>query len=220
MALIDDESKKTLKERFEKELAGDVSVIVFSTRINATPEQIEYAEFTQTLFKEISEISPRVKVSESTLLEEKALEYGIKTNPSVMIGEDKGYKIIFSGAPAGYEVMSVVETLILVSRGESGLSGESAGKITSSSGTARVQVFVTPTCPYCPRAVILSHRVAIASAGRIVSECVEAEENPQLSREFNVSAVPQQVINADTKSVTVGVQSEPEFVDQVVQHLK
>jgi len=220
MALIDDESKKMLKERFDKELAGDIEVIVFSNKTGATPEQAEYVEFTRNLFTELSEVSPRIILKEEALLDPKAAGYGLTTNPSVMIGENKGYKIVFNGAPAGYEVMSVIETVILASKGQSGLSAENESKISASTGSAKVQVFVTPSCPYCSSAVVLSHRIAIASGGRITSECVEAEENTALAMEYNVSAVPQQVINADKTSITVGVQAESTFVDQVIKNLK
>jgi glutaredoxin-like protein len=161
-----------------------------------------------------------VVLKEEPLSGEKAREFGIRTDPTVMIGEDRGYRIIFNGAPAGHEFTSVVETLQFVSRGESGLSPENQARIEASTGTARVQVFVTAECPLCPQSVLLSHRVAVASKGRITSECVEAAENPVLSGEFNVSSVPQQVINSDKSTVTVGVQSETAFVDQILKNLK
>jgi glutaredoxin len=63
-------------------------------------------------------------------------------------------------------------------------------------------VFVTPTCPYCPQAVILAHQMALESP-MIEAEMVEATEFPDLSMRFNVSGVPQTTIN-DGAGTVVG----------------
>ena len=57
-----------------------------------------------------------------------------------------------------------------------------------------IQVFVTPTCPYCPRAVMLAHHLAYASP-RVKADMVEAMEFPELSSRYNVFGVPRTVIN-------------------------
>jgi thioredoxin 1 len=79
-------------------------------------------------------------------------------------------------------------------------------------------VYVTPTCPYCPRAVLLAHQIAIEAKGRVESECVEASQNMDLARQFNVSSVPQQVINGHMGSVSIGVQPEAKFVNDVLRY--
>ena len=40
-----------------------------------------------------------------------------------------------------------------------------------------MQVFVTPTCPYCPAAVRMAHSLAIAS-DRVTADMVESIEFP------------------------------------------
>ena len=57
-----------------------------------------------------------------------------------------------------------------------------------------LQVFVTPTCPYCPQAVVLAHAMAIAS-DKVRADMVEATEFPQLSIKYNVMGVPRTVVN-------------------------
>jgi glutaredoxin len=56
------------------------------------------------------------------------------------------------------------------------------------------QVFVTPTCPYCPRAVRLAHQLALES-DVIRGDMVEAIEFPHLSVKYQVQGVPRTVIN-------------------------
>ena len=57
-----------------------------------------------------------------------------------------------------------------------------------------LQVFVTPTCPYCPQAVILAHQLAFES-NMVNGDMVEATEFPQLSFKYHVQGVPRTVIN-------------------------
>jgi glutaredoxin len=59
-----------------------------------------------------------------------------------------------------------------------------------------MQVFVTPTCPYCPRAVLLAHQLAMES-DMIRGDMVEAIEFPHLSQKYEVRGVPRTVINED-----------------------
>jgi thiol-disulfide isomerase/thioredoxin len=59
-----------------------------------------------------------------------------------------------------------------------------------------LQVFVTPSCPHCPRAVLLAHQMAMENPQMIRAEGVEATEFPELANRFNVRGVPQTVINA------------------------
>jgi thiol-disulfide isomerase/thioredoxin len=57
-----------------------------------------------------------------------------------------------------------------------------------------LQVFVTPTCPYCPQAVITAHQMAMESP-YVEAEMVEATEFPELSNQYQIMGVPDMVIN-------------------------
>jgi len=57
-----------------------------------------------------------------------------------------------------------------------------------------IQVFVTPTCPYCPRSVRIAHAMAMANE-HIRADMVEATEFPELSDRYGVYGVPKTVIN-------------------------
>ena len=58
----------------------------------------------------------------------------------------------------------------------------------------RLQVFVTPTCPYCPRAVHMAHQMAMENS-HITADMVEAIEFPHLAHKYSVMGVPRTVIN-------------------------
>jgi thioredoxin 1 len=129
-----------------------------------------------------------------------------------------GYKIIYNGAPLGMEASSFIETISLVSRKESNLSRESKEKLKNIDKDVMIRVFVTPTCPYCPQSVLLANQIAIESKGKVTAECVEANENMELSAKFNVMSVPQQVINDDIDSITIGIQPEEKFVEHILKY--
>ncbi|MBL8056026.1 MAG: thioredoxin family protein, partial [Anaerolineales bacterium] len=78
------------------------------------------------------------------------------------------------------------------------------------------QVYVTPTCPYCPRAVVLAHKLAMASDW-ITADMVEASEFPHLANRYQVYGVPRTVIE-DVVHIE-GAQPEPQVISQLLQVL-
>ena len=60
-----------------------------------------------------------------------------------------------------------------------------------------LQVFVTPTCPYCPQAVALSYEMAYTNP-QVRADGIELSEFPQLTVKYQVAGVPRTVINEDT----------------------
>jgi glutaredoxin len=76
------------------------------------------------------------------------------------------------------------------------------------------QVFVTPSCPYCPSAASLAFRLAMAAPqGQGVT--VEAAEFPELSQRHQVSGVPRIVVNR--AGAFVGALPEDRFVGEVLR---
>jgi thioredoxin len=211
--MIDERSREELKEKLQRELQYEVSLSVF-----IGPDNKEYCDFTVQLCEELSELDSRIKPTVYQNGDGKRIELGITRTPVVLIGLDQGYKVKYTGAPAGQEAGGFIEAISLVSRQDSGLQEDSRVKLQNIDRDVSIQVYVTPTCPYCPRAVLLAHQIAIESKGRVESECVEASENMDLAKQFNVNSVPQQVINGDMSSISIGVQNEAKFVDDVLRY--
>jgi alkyl hydroperoxide reductase subunit AhpF len=82
----------------------------------------------------------------------------------------------------------------MVGNGQSGLSEETRKELGALETPVHFQVFVTPTCPYCPRAVLLAHQMAMEN-DLIRADMVEAIEFPHLSTKYEVRGVPRTVIN-------------------------
>ena len=159
--IIDSQTYKKLEEKFKKELKDEVDIKVFTREITLKDEDPRYAEFTKNFVKELASIDARVKPEFLNLEDELAKKLGLKTSPTILIGNDLGYRIIFNGAPLGMEAGSFIETISLISQGKTNLKEENKKKLKNIDKDVLIRVFVTPTCPYCPQSVILANQIAI-----------------------------------------------------------
>lgn len=213
-AILNEESVKQIKKLFDHGLVEPVEVTLYTSPLAGDGDA---EAFTKEFLHGLTEIDPRIHVEERDL-DSTAFERGITVSPSIVIGGDKGYNIEFQGAPSGYEASSLLETLVLVSTGESGLSKSSLEKLSHLDKEVLLFSFVTSSCPHCPRSVLQNHQLAIAAPGKVRSVAINAADNLELARKFNVSAVPQQVINEDNLSATIGVQPERKYIEQVLTY--
>ena len=78
-----------------------------------------------------------------------------------------------------------------------------------------LQVFVTPTCGYCPNAVVLAHQMAMESP-MVEAEMVEATGVQELSQRFGVSGVPHTIINEGAGTV-VGALPEENLLAEIIR---
>jgi predicted DsbA family dithiol-disulfide isomerase len=107
-----------------------------------------------------------------------------------------------------------MECIIDLSRGESLLSAESVASLQSLTRDVTVQVFVTPTCPYCPAMMRIVYQMAMASP-RVKAETIEINEFPALAERYGVRVVPLTII--DSKIAVPGMVDEAQFVEQVMK---
>ena len=213
MVLIKEKDAKAVQDRLAK-LANPVTLAVFTQEF-----ECDLCRETRELVEEVAGLSGgKVKVEVFDLVRDKAKAdaLGIDKIPAIAVlgagGEDRGIR--FFGIPAGYEFVSLLETLEMVSRGDSGLSPASREKLKTLTAPLSLQVFVTPTCPYCPRAVITAFRLAMES--KLVSAAmVEATEFPHLANKHRVSGVPHTVIG-DRPQPMIGAYPEAAAVDMVL----
>jgi glutaredoxin-like protein len=211
MALLSDEVTKQLKEEFTR-LQQPVRLAVFSQAL-ADPE----SEQVRRLMEELGALDPRLSVeSYNYVLDtEKVKELGITRTPAVaVLAADKDYGVRFYGVPAGYEFGILVDLILDVSSGDSGLSEPTRQALAELGQPVHIQVFSTPTCPYCPRAVRLAYRFALASE-KITADGVEVTSFPDLAQRYHVSSVPKTVVG-DTHEF-VGAGPEAMLLEHVQQ---
>ncbi len=217
--LLDDKTKEQVKEFFSA-LDKPVKIIFFGS----AEENCEYCSETKGLLSEIAELNELINLDEYDVEKHKetAATYNIDKVPmTVIAGMDENniidYGIRLSGIPAGHEFTTLINDLVMVSKGDSGLSPEIREKLSKLEKPVNLQVFVTPTCPYCPQAVILAHQMAMESE-LVSGEMVEAMEFVELSNQFNVSGVPHTIINSGSGEV-VGAVPETRLMVEIEKAL-
>jgi alkyl hydroperoxide reductase subunit AhpF len=142
MALITEDVAAQLKEEFAR-LASPVRLAVFSQAL-ADPE----SEQVKRLVEEMAGIDPRLTAESYNFVldKEKVEALGIKRSPAIAImGAEKDYGIRMYGLPTGYEFGTLVDAILDVSSGDSGLSAETRSALAEIARPVHIQVFSTPT---------------------------------------------------------------------------
>ena len=212
MALLSEQDRQTVR--------GHLAVIeepvrlLFFTQTFGAPDTVMIAK---QVLDEIVCLNDHLTLEEVNFVleQDRARQYGVEQIPTiVLLKGDQDTRIRFLGAPAGYEFMSLIEAVILAGTNDSGLTPDSRALVAEHvTAPLDIQVFVTPTCPHCPRAVTLAHRLAVESP-LITASCVEATEFMDLSRKFRVTGVPKTIVNGSIE--ILGALPEDQFVRTVV----
>ncbi|HEV8396404.1 MAG TPA: thioredoxin family protein [Vicinamibacterales bacterium] len=213
MSLLSDRDRQTVQTHLGG-LTHDVTLLFFTQTIGA-PETVLIA---RQVVDEVAGLSDRISVEEVNLVldKEKSDQFGIDRIPAIVLLRDGAdTRMRFLGAPAGYEFSSLVESILLAGTDDSGLTEESKRLIAEkATEPLDIKVFVTPTCPHCPRAVTLAHRMAVESPN-ISATCVEASEFHDLSRKYRVTGVPKTVSSSGAE--VLGALPEDQFVVGVLE---
>ncbi len=142
MALISDDVATDLRKAFEK-LQGPVRLAVFSQAL-ADPE----SEQVRRLVEELAALEPRITAASHNFVldTEKVAELAVKRIPAIAIlGAEKDYGIRMYGLPSGYEFGTLIEAILDVSGGDSGLSAPTREALAGLARPVHLQVFSTPT---------------------------------------------------------------------------
>ena len=196
MALLSEQDQEHLRNEFAG-LQAPVKLIVFTQEF-----ECQYCRETRQIAEEVAELSDNISVDVYDFVADKEIaeQYNIDKIPAtiVMVGGDEplDYGIRYFGIPSGYEFSSLIHDILMVGGGDADLATETQQWLADLTEPVHFQVFVTPTCPYCPPAVLLAHKMAMAS-DFVTADMVEAPEFPQLSRKYNVMGVPRTVINEE-----------------------
>lgn len=213
--ILDKQVVQQIREAFA-ELKEPVQVLFFGSQKNC-----EYCEDERQLLEEVAATHELIGLSVYDLENDKAMadKFYVDKAPGVVIAAKDGSQITdlgirFSGIPSGHEFGTLINDILLVSKRDSGLSPKTREFLKGLEQPLLLQVFVTPTCPYCPRAVLLAHQMAMENPKLIRAEGVETTEFRELAEKFYVSGVPQTVINSGAKMV-VGAVPELNLLGQI-----
>jgi glutaredoxin-like protein len=190
MPILNTEIAEQVKQELAG-LAGPVRMVMFTQEF-----ECDYCAETRQLVEEIAELSEQLTAEILNFVTDRkeAEELGVDKIPAIAVIGAEDYGVRLYGIPSGYEFTSLLHAIQAVAAGKPDLSDETIAALAELSEPVHIQVFVTPTCPYCAGSVVLGHQMAVASP-MVRADMVEATEFPQLAIKYQVMGVPRTVIN-------------------------
>jgi len=210
LSLLPDDKKEVLRNELKEKMVDPVSIIMFTQEI-----ECRFCSDTRQLVQEFQTLSDKIKVEVYDFMADgdKAKQYGIEKIPALAIVGKKDYGVRIYGIPYGYELQTLVEAIVNVSKGTTDLSEKTRSILADVKVPVHIQVFVTLTCPHCPTAAAVAHKLAIES-DLVRADVIDSSEFPQLAQKYSVMGVPKIVINE--KVEFVGALSEDLFAEHVL----
>jgi glutaredoxin-like protein len=195
--LLDEKVTKQVSEVFGG-LSQPVQILFFGSQANCAT-----CHDTRQLLEEVVALSPKLGLTVYDLQADGKIagQYRVDKAPAFVVASKEAEQLVdtgiqYAGIPSGHEFTTLIQDIVLVSSRDSGLKPATREFLKTLQSPIHLQVFVTPTCPYCPRAVVLAHQMALENPAMIRAEGVESMEFQELAEQFNVSGVPQTNINS------------------------
>ena len=188
---LDLDTRRQVSEIFAR-LAAPVRLVFFtqSQACRTCREQ-------RALLEELAALSDRITLEVHDLLADAELAHTLgidKVPATAVLGPGGDVGIRFYGITSGYEFGSLVQAMVRVAENNAGLTPELEALVQLIDEPVHLEVMVTPTCPYCPRAVQLAHQLALANP-RVRADMIESSEFPHLVQRYRVHGVPRTIIN-------------------------
>lgn len=210
MSMIPDDKKELLRNDFKEKLVNPVKLVMFTQEVECGS-----CQSTRELIQEIATVDGRIsaEVYDFVADAEKAKEYGVDKIPALVIVGAKDYGVRIYGLPYGYELQTLIDAIVNVSKGTTNLSDKTKKILEEIKTPVHIQVFVSLTCPHCPAAAAVAHKLAI-ECSLIKADVISTSEFPDLAMKYNVIGVPKVVIN--DKIDFIGAFDEDLFAENIL----
>ena len=210
MSLLPEDKKEALRNDLKERMVDPVKIVMFTQEI-----ECRFCSDTRQLVQEIAALSDKVTVEVYDFMAngDKAKEYKIDKIPALAIIGKKDYGVRIYGIPYGYELQTLIGAVVYVSRGTTDLSEKTKTILVDVKSPVHIQVFVTLTCPHCPVAASIAHKLAVES-DMITADVIDAGEFPTLAQKYSVIGVPKIIINE--KIEFMGAFNEDLFAEHAV----
>ncbi len=141
MPILSDSDKETIKRELSG-LSGKVKIINFTQEF-----ECDYCRQTNSVIKELAPLSDKISMSTYNFISDKEEieKYKIDKIPATIVMDEKDYGIRFFGMPSGYEFMTLIEDIKMISSGKSNLQQKSKDFLRDLKKPVHIQVLITPT---------------------------------------------------------------------------
>jgi glutaredoxin-like protein len=210
MSLIPDDKKEQYRNELKEKMEGAVKIVMFTQEV-----ECRFCADTRQLIQEFAALNEKIAVEVYDFVADasKAKEYGVEKIPALAVIGKQDYGVRIYGIPYGYELQTLKEAVINVSRGKTDLSDKTKAILAEVKAPVHIQVFVTLTCPHCAAAAAVAHKLAVES-NMVKADVIDSNEFPTLAQKYAVIGVPKVVINE--KVEFVGAFSEDLFAEHVL----
>jgi glutaredoxin-like protein len=170
----------------------------------------------QTLLEEFAKLSRQLtlEINDLAANREVAARYGVERAPCTIVRGRRDYGLRFYGVTAGHELATLLDALLMVSTGRSGLPPQVEQWVGRIDAPLHIEVFVTLTCPYCPRMVHVAYQMALLN-DHVRADAVDTAEFPDYARRHEVGAVPLVVVNG--RPAFHGLRTPEEAVLEIIR---
>lgn len=208
---ISDKDRDYLKKLLSEKMLKETRIVLFTQEM-----ECDFCQDTREIAELLTSLSEKIKLETYDFIKdaEIAKTYGVDKIPALVLPGEGDRKARFFGIPSGYEFRSLIDDILNLSRGETDLSEGAKAKIRSITQPLHIQVFVTPTCPYCPSMVRFAHQAAFENP-MVTGDMVESTEFPHLAHRYGVMSVPKTIINEGIE--IVGAVPEDHFIGRLFQ---
>ena len=189
-----------LREKFARELVTQVRIDFFTQKESSLfvpgRQPCQYCKPTRQMLEEVAALSDLISLRQHAIDEDREAfaRHSVDKIPAVVLPAGDGRWLKYYGFPGGHEFVTLVETIVDLSRGNRLLADAVRKRLRKLKKDILIQVFVMPSCPHCPQMARLAYHMALESP-HIVAEVIEAQEFPELSQRFKVRAVPTTVVD-------------------------
>jgi glutaredoxin-like protein len=210
MSLIPEDKKEALRNDLKERMVDPVKIVMFTQEV-----ECRFCSDTRMLVQELATLNDKITVEVYDFMAngDKAKEYKVEKIPALAIIGKKDYGVRIYGIPYGYELQTLIGAVVSVSKGTTDLSDKTKAILADVKSPVHIQVFVTLTCPHCPAAAAIAHKLAVES-DMISADVIDASEFPTLAQKYSVIGVPKIVINETVEFV--GAFNEDLFAEHVV----
>lgn len=137
--VIQQDKEEILKKKFAI-LKKEVPIYVFTRE----GENDLFNRFTVALIKELGKLTPRIIPEFHEVGDEVSKKYDVRRSPTILI-DPEACHIRYTGSPAGEEMRSFLDTIVMTSVGKTLLSSSARERLAALKDGRHIQVFVTPT---------------------------------------------------------------------------
>lgn len=210
MSLIPDDKKEQFRNELKEKMEDAVKIVMFTQEV-----ECRLCTDTRQLIQEFAPLNEKITVEIHDFVADvaKAKEYSVTKIPALAVIGKQDYGVRIYGIPYGYELQTLKEAVINVSRGKTDLTDKTKAILADVKTPVHIQVFVTLTCPHCAAAAAIAHKLAVES-NMISADVIDSNEFPILAQKYTVIGVPKVVINE--KVEFMGAFSEDLFAEHVL----